>query len=41
MIKCTTYKIEHGLDYLAIESVFDIEPPMQAVEQKLFLRNAL
>ena len=41
MIRCTTYEIEHGSDHLAIESVFDIEPPVRAVEQKLFLRNAL
>src|ERR1035438_4113445 len=40
MIRCTTYEIEHGSDHLAIESVFDIEPPVRAVEQKLFLRNA-
>jgi hypothetical protein len=40
MIKCTTYKIEHRLNYLAIELVFDIELPIQAVEQKLLFRNA-
>jgi hypothetical protein len=41
MIRCAIYRIEHGSDHQAIETVFDIEPPERVVGQRLLFKNAL
>ena len=41
MIHCRIHETEHGSDYKAIETVFDIDLPKQVVEQRLLFKNAL
>ena len=40
LIQCRVYGIEHGLDYRAIETTFNITPPERIVEQRLLFKNA-
>lgn len=41
LLRCATYKNEHGLDHQTIETVFNTSVPILKQQERLLLRNAL